>query len=79
MRPRQDSATRGARPCRSVSCQIHRLVVDELLDAMEDRFALLAVQLAGLLGEEPVDVRIASVGVAPARDGERLEAWPPGS
>src|SRR5262245_27513573 len=53
--------------------QVHRLVVDELLDAVKDRFALLAVQLAGLLGEEPVDVRIASISVAPGRDGERLE------
>src|SRR5947209_4277376 len=51
----------------------HDLVVDELLDAMQGRLAALSVQLGRLLLEEPVDVRIAAVGVRAPGDHERLE------
>src|SRR5712692_1334113 len=53
--------------------QIHGLLVDQLLDAMQDRFALLPVELARLLSEEAVDVLIAPVRVEAARDRERLD------
>src|SRR6266705_1817964 len=53
--------------------QVHGLLVDQLLDAMQDRLALLAVELDRLLSEEAVDVPIAYVGVDAARDRERLE------
>src|SRR5262249_30888076 len=51
-----------------------RLVVDELLDAMERCLAALSVQVGRLLPEQPVDVRIASVDVRTAGDDEGLEA-----
>src|SRR5213593_3724090 len=51
----------------------HGLVVDQLLDAMEERLALLRVELTRLLLEEPVDVGVSPVGVGAARDGERLD------
>ena len=76
MRPNPDSATRGPTPCSSASCQIgkhHDLLVDQLLDAMEERLALLRVQLARLLPEEPVDVGVSAVGEGAARDRERLD------
>src|SRR5438034_3300839 len=52
----------------------HGLLVDQLLDAMEERLALLRIELARLLLEEPVDVGISPVGVGAARDDERLHA-----
>src|SRR6266849_8824974 len=51
----------------------HGLVVDQLLDAMEERLALLRVELTRLLLEEPVDVGVSPVGVGATRDGERLD------
>src|SRR5215472_4156930 len=54
--------------------RIHRLVVHELLDAMQRRLAPLAVELACLLAEEPVDVGIAAVHEGAAGDHEGLEA-----
>src|SRR5258705_3741399 len=41
----------------------HGLVVDELLDAVQGGLAPLRVEIARLLQEKPVDVRIASVDV----------------
>src|SRR5262249_42001168 len=54
--------------------RVHDLLVDELLDLVEDRLALLPVQFRGLLLEEPVDVGIAAVCVDPLRVHERLKA-----
>src|SRR5438128_4174578 len=51
----------------------HGLVVDQLLDAMEERLSLLRVKLTRLLLEEPVDVGVPPVGVGAARDHERLQ------
>src|SRR5438552_9350031 len=51
----------------------HGLDVDQLLDAMEKRLALLRVELTRLLLEEPVDVGVPPVGVGAARDHERLQ------
>src|SRR5439155_10204750 len=51
----------------------HRLLVDELLDAMERRLAALLVELGTLLPEEPVDVGIAAVHVGAPRGHEGLE------
>src|SRR5262249_45733754 len=50
-----------------------RLVVDELLNAMERCLAALSVQVDRLLAEQSVDVGIASVDVRPARNDEVLE------
>jgi len=47
--------------------------VDELLDAMERRLAALAIQLARLFPEEPLDVEIAPVGIRPSGRDEGLE------
>src|SRR6266852_3185065 len=52
--------------------QDHGLVVDQLLDSMEQRLALLRVELTCLLLEEPVDVGVSPVGVGATRDHERL-------
>src|SRR5712691_12825001 len=52
----------------------HRLVVDELLDAMEDRLPLLRVDLARLLLDEPLDVGIGAVGEGAARGHEGVDA-----
>src|SRR5262245_26501733 len=51
----------------------HRLVVYELLEAMQGGLAAFAVELGRLLAKEPVDVRVASVHVGTARHHERLE------
>ena len=77
MRPSPDSATRGPyaveeAPAARSATHID-LLVDELLDAVQERLALLAVQLARLLLEQPVDVGVAAVGVGAARDDEGLE------
>src|SRR6059036_3963496 len=53
--------------------EIHDLLVDQLLDPMKDRLALLRVELTRLLSEEPVDVGIPPVGVNAARGRERLD------
>src|SRR5262245_51026126 len=52
--------------------RVHDLVVHHLLDALQRRLAPLAVELAGLLTKEPVDVGIAAVDVRPARHHEVL-------
>src|SRR4029453_418757 len=57
----------------------HRLVVDELLDAVQRCLAALAIELGALLAEEPVDVGIAAVhvGAAPATNASsRVGALP---
>src|SRR5262249_60189258 len=41
---------------------------------MQDRLALLAVQLVGLLPEEPVDVSIAAIDVGAAANHQRLDS-----
>jgi hypothetical protein len=48
--------------------------VHELLDAVQQRLALLGIPLGGLIAEERVDVGIAAVGEAAGRRGERLDA-----
>src|SRR5262245_29752636 len=53
--------------------RVHRLVVHELLDPVQRRFAALAIQLARLLPEESVDVRIAAIDVRTARHHEVLQ------
>src|SRR5205814_6867132 len=40
----------------------HHALVHELLHAMEDGLTLRPVELAGLLAEEPVEIRIPAVG-----------------
>src|SRR5262249_40407612 len=51
----------------------HRLVVDQLLDALQRGLAALAVELRRLLAEEAIDVRVAAVDVRATDDDERLE------
>ena len=51
----------------------HRLLVDELLDAVEDPLTPLGVPLARLLGDEPLDVGIGAVGERAAGRHERVE------
>src|SRR5262245_48335205 len=53
--------------------QEHRLVVNQLLDAMEHCLALLRIELARLLSEQAVDVGVAAVGERATRDHERLQ------
>src|SRR2546429_9881794 len=76
MRPKPDSPTRGPWPLRSGldDRREHDAFVHELLDPVQDRLALLWVQLARLLPIEPVDVRVATVGADPTRDDEGLDA-----
>src|SRR5206468_6633247 len=50
--------------------QVHDLLVDQLLDAMQHRLALLRVELGRMLPEESVDIGIAAVGVRAARGRE---------
>src|SRR5438105_13773005 len=52
----------------------HRLVVDQLLDAVQRRLAPLLVELGALLAEEPIDVRIAAVHVRAARRDEGFDS-----
>src|SRR5207247_9298385 len=51
----------------------HRLLVDELLDAVQCRLAPLLVELGALLAEEPIDVRVAAVNVRAARRDEGFD------
>src|SRR5206468_6369316 len=51
----------------------HRLLVDELLDAVQRRLAPLLVELGALLAEEPIDVRVAAVHVRAARRDEGFD------
>src|SRR5262249_2265776 len=53
--------------------EIHGLVVDQLLDAVQERLALLWIELGRLLLEEVVDVGISAVRVRAARGREHLE------
>src|SRR5262245_31655681 len=68
--PRTKAAHGGELPDRSE----HRLVVHELLDAVQGRLAALAVELRRLLPEEAVDVGITAVHVGAAGHDERFEA-----
>src|SRR5207302_1906121 len=62
------------RPCRELpDRREHRLLVDELLDAVEHRLTTLPIELGALLAEEPVDVGVAAVHVGAASGHERLE------
>jgi len=53
---------------------VHDALVHELLDLVEEHFALLPVAFARLLRERVVDLRISAVGVRRAADDERLQA-----
>src|SRR5207248_11589242 len=53
--------------------QVHRLLVNELLDPMHDRLALPDVELGALLPEQDVDIGISAVGVDATGRHERLE------
>src|SRR5262249_23764061 len=50
-----------------------RLVVDELLDPVQDGFALLRIHLACLLADEPFDIGVRPVGEGAARRHEGVE------
>src|SRR5262249_19199750 len=52
---------------------VHGLLEHELLDAMQGRLAALAIELAGLLAEEPPEVGVAAVAVRSAAHREHLE------
>src|ERR1051325_911123 len=54
--------------------EVEHLVVHELLDLVERRFALLAVHHAALLVEQAVDVRMAAVREHALALHERLDA-----
>ena len=49
---------------------VDSLLVQQLLQAVEDRFALLHVELARLLPVETIEVGVAPVHVRPAGDDE---------
>src|SRR5262245_18199952 len=51
----------------------HHLLVHQLLDAVTGRLAPLPGPLAGLLQEEPIDVRVAPVYIGAAAGDERLD------
>src|SRR5215831_1941070 len=53
--------------------RVHHLLVDELLDPVEDHLALAAVDLAGELSHQPLDVRIGPVGEGTGRRHEGVE------
>src|SRR5262249_36102381 len=53
--------------------RVHGPLVDDLLDPVEHRLAPAAIELAGLLSEESVDLGIAAVDVGPAGGDEGLE------
>src|SRR5215470_11482407 len=50
-----------------------RVDEDELLDAVQCRLAALAVEVAGLLAKEPIDVGIAAINVRSAADREHFQ------
>src|SRR5256886_3849227 len=52
----------------------HRLLVHDLLDLVQQRLALLAIQLGSLILEERIDLRIAAVDIGTAGDDEGLQA-----
>src|SRR5215472_5489948 len=52
----------------------HRALVDHLLNAMQDCFTLLGIQLPRLLADEPLDVGIAAIGEGASRSHEGVEA-----
>src|SRR5262249_2867145 len=52
----------------------HRALVDHLLDAMEDRLALLRSRLARLLADEALQLRIPAVREGAARGHEGVQA-----
>src|SRR5215475_9996387 len=59
--------------CQLPDRDVHHLLMHELLDPLQERLALLAVQLGRLVLEERVDVRIAAVHVGAPRDDVRLQ------
>src|SRR5262245_14595931 len=64
--PRAD-AVQGSR---LEDAAVHDALVHQVLDLMQERLALLAVPLLGLLPEQIVDVRVAAGGVRRAADDE---------
>src|SRR5215467_8955236 len=52
---------------------VEGLLEDELLDAVQCRLAALAVEVAGLLAKEPIDVGIAAINVGSAADREHFQ------
>ena len=78
-RDEREAGLRHARPVAVEEGQLpdgreHRLVVDELLDAMEGRLPPLRVDLARLLLDEPLDVGIGAVGKGAACGHEGVDA-----
>src|SRR5205807_4347180 len=67
--PRSHAAHGGQLPDRGED----RLVVHELLDAVQRRLASLPIQLDRLLAEQAVDIRIASVHVGALGGDEGLD------
>src|SRR5207247_10623832 len=53
--------------------RVRHFLVHELLDFVEDRFALLSIHLGRLLAKESVDVGVAAVGVHALPEHERLD------
>ena len=66
--PRADAIEEAELPDRRVD----RLLVDELLHLVEDRAALLVVELVGLLRIELVDVGVAAIDIGAALDDKGL-------
>src|SRR4030095_8107476 len=69
LNPRPDAVQWNVLPDR----RDHDLLVDLLLDAMQESLALLAIQLARLLPEEPVDVRVAAIDVRAAANHQGFD------
>src|SRR3954451_8135486 len=65
--PRPDPVDEAELPDRRVD----RLLGDELLHLVEDRGALLVIELVGLLRIELVDIRIAAIGKSAVLDHKR--------
>src|SRR5947208_16817429 len=72
LHPRSEAAHRRELPDR----REHRLLVDELLDAMQRCLAALAIELGRLLPGQPGDVGVAAGTVRAARHDEALEPGP---
>src|SRR5262245_6824914 len=68
--PRPDAVERNVLP----DGRDHHLFVDELLDVVQDRLALPAIELARLLPKEPIDVEVAAVDVRPTAHHQRLDS-----
>src|SRR5437660_2153997 len=68
--PRAKRVDEGQLPDR----RVNRLVVEELLDLVQERRALLLIQLGGLLLEKLVDVGVVAIGISAALDDIGLQA-----